>query len=373
MPAVIGVVCVSMLRIWFWIILFPLFGMGQPTKVRKIVLDAGHGGHDPGCIGAIAREKDITLSIALQCGQLIKQGLPDVEVIYTRTKDEFVPLHERARLANQADADLFISVHCNASRSKTAYGSETYVMGLHKTEENLEVAMRENSVVELEDNFSKSYGGFDPRSPEGFIVLAMHQNDYLERSILLASLVEEQFHQSTRKSRGIKQAGFLVLWQVTMPGVLIEVGFLTNREEEKFLASPQAQQQLARDIFIAIKRYKEFVEGLQPAEQTSTTAATVPKEPSAAGAASAAIDSSTAVTYRIQLYASVHQLEASDERFRHVLDALIIERTQQGTYRYMVGEFITVNEARKRLQYYKSQGYPDAFVVAYQNGKRIPL
>ncbi len=361
-----------MLRIWIWIILFPLVGMGQPAQLRKIVLDAGHGGHDPGCIGAIAREKDITLSIALQCGQLIQQGLPDVEVIYTRTKDEFVPLHERTRIANQADADLFISIHCNASRSKTAYGSETYVMGLHKTEDNLEVAMRENSVVELEDNFSKSYGGFDPRSPEGFIVLAMHQNDHLERSILLASFVEDQFHQSMRKSRGIKQAGFLVLWQVTMPGVLIEVGFLTNREEEKFLASPQAQQQIARDIFMAIKRYKEFVEGMQSAGQ-STMVAAVPHEPSAKGAATTVMDSNAAVTYRIQLYASVHQLDASDQRFRHVRDSLIIERTHQGAYRYMVGEFISVDEARKRLQYYRERGYADAFVVAYQYGKRIPF
>ncbi len=225
-------------------------------KVKKVVIDAGHGGKDPGCRGKHSREKEITLAISLKLGQYIESKFKDVKVIYTRKKDEFIPLHQRATIANKSGADLFISVHCNASKSK-AFGTETFVMGLDKSTNNLEVAMRENAVIQLETNYRSFYDGFDPSDPKTKIIFSLYQNSYLNQSINLASEIEKEFkNKAKRNSRGVKQAGFLVLYKTAMPSVLVETGFLTNSIEEKFLRSKDGQAYIASAIFRAFKKYK---------------------------------------------------------------------------------------------------------------------
>ncbi|MBI1193942.1 MAG: hypothetical protein GC205_12350 [Bacteroidetes bacterium] len=230
-------------------------------KVRKVVIDAGHGGHDHGCSGAHSKEKHVALQIALKVGAYIEKSLPDVEVIYTRKTDVFVELYERAAIANRADADVFVSIHCNANPNPTPYGTETYVMGLHRNEANLGVAKRENDVILLEDDYNHHYDGFDPNSPNAHIIFSLFQGAHLEQSIELAGRIEEQFSERVgRKSRGVKQAGFLVLYKTTMPAVLIETGFLTNANEENFLASEQGMDLMASAVFRAFRDYKVHTE-----------------------------------------------------------------------------------------------------------------
>lgn len=229
-------------------------------KLRKVVIDAGHGGKDPGCHGKSAKEAEVALKVALDLGKLITKELDDVKVIYTRDKNEFIELHDRAGLANKNNADLFISIHCNAGNPQ-AHGHETYTMGLHTSNGNLEVAKRENSVILKEDNYLEKYEGFDPTSPIAHILFSNFQNAFIENSLQFASKVEDQLEANAgHKRRGVKQAGFLVLWKTTMPAALIEIGYLTNAEEEKFLSDKENQQNIAQGIFEAFKEYKEQME-----------------------------------------------------------------------------------------------------------------
>ena len=229
--------------------------------VNRVVIDAGHGGKDPGAMGAHSREKDIALAIALKTGEYITKYLPDVEVIYTRKTDVFVELYKRAEIANDAKASLFISIHCNASKSTAASGTETYVMGLHKSAANLEVAKLENAAILNEDNFADMYDGFNPNQDEDYITLTMFQNAFLEQSTILADEIQRQFRERVkRKDRGVFQAGFLVLYRTTMPGVLIETGFISNPDDESFLMSEDGQAYIASAIFRAFKYYKEEME-----------------------------------------------------------------------------------------------------------------
>ena len=229
-------------------------------KIRTIVLDAGHGGKDPGTHGGKTKEKDVVLPVVLKVGKLLKARYPDLKVIYTRTTDNFIELHERAAVANRNDADLFISIHCNAG-PKHICGSETYAMGLHTTEGNLKVAKRENAVVLKEENYLNKYNGFDPNSPLAHIFFANIQNAYLDKSLRFAQAVENQFEGLDGKSsRGVKQAGFIVLWKTSMPAVLIELGFLTHSGEEKKLRSEEGQTALAKSILKAISKYKDEVD-----------------------------------------------------------------------------------------------------------------
>ncbi|GAB4015041.1 hypothetical protein GCM10028773_03690 [Spirosoma koreense] len=236
-----------------------------PNQVRTIVLDAGHGGKDPGTHGRYVKEKDINLDLILQLGRKIKKNHPNVRVIYTRSSDHFVDLYERGAIANRNRADLFISIHCNASPSSSrVYGTETYTLGLHKTERNLDVARRENAVILQEKNYQQTYKGFDPNSPLATIMLANYQHAFMGSSINFAEKIEKSFrHNADRKSNGVKQAGFIVLWKATMPSVLIESGYLTNPAEENFLRSDEGQEAISEAIYKAFARYKQEIEGEQ--------------------------------------------------------------------------------------------------------------
>ncbi|MDB5271893.1 MAG: N-acetylmuramoyl-L-alanine amidase [Chitinophagaceae bacterium] len=228
--------------------------------IKTIVIDAGHGGKDPGCSNSSQKEKLITLDIAMKLGELLQHNMPDVKVIYTRKDDHFVELHDRAAIANKAKADLFISIHVNAGPSQFK-GTETYCMGLHKGEQNLSVAQRENSSILLEKDQAKQYDGFDPNSPQSYILFSLYQSAYLANSTMLAGKIETEFEShNSRHSRGVKQAGFLVLWKTAMPSVLVESGFITHDEDAQYLGTEVGKMETAWGIFSAIEDYRNEIE-----------------------------------------------------------------------------------------------------------------
>lgn len=239
--------------------------LNKPSyKVDKIIIDAGHGGKDGGTIGAVSKEKDVALKIALELGTIIKEYLPDVEIIFTRNNDTFIELDERANIANKNGADLFVSIHCNAvDYSDKVKGTETWVMGLNKLEYNLNVSKRENSVILMEDNYTEKYEGFNPNDPGSHILFSLYQNAYLSNSLNLADKIEHQFKKRVgRNSRGVKQAPFVVLYKSSMPSVLVETGFLSNPSEERYLNDELGQTFIASGIFRAIRDYKVEIESM---------------------------------------------------------------------------------------------------------------
>ena len=339
------------------------------NSIRTLVIDAGHGGKDSGCHGKKSHEKHITLKIALKLGKYIEDAFPEITVIYTRKKDVFIPLFERAHLANKHKADLFISIHCNAvpkltEKGKKVQGTETFVMGLHTAKENLDVAKRENEVILLEKNYKKNYDGFDPNSPEGHIMLSMYQDAYLNQSISLAEKIEKQFQvRAKRISRGVKQAGFVVLRQTTMPSVLIEAGFLTNVTEEKFLKTDYGQNMIASGIYRAFKEYKNE---LDPTAEVlgvnkGVTSNNVPRAPKFA----------KGIVYKIQLGATSKLVNLKATPWSKVKQ-LEVQKVN-GIHKYLVGEYESYADCLKAQQYWKSHGFKDAFVVAYQDGNRISV
>ncbi|MEO9477454.1 MAG: N-acetylmuramoyl-L-alanine amidase [Cyclobacteriaceae bacterium] len=232
-------------------------------KIRKVVIDAGHGGKDPGTHGAISKEKDIALNISKELGRIINENIPDVEVVFTRKDDSFPTLESRPELANKVGADLFISIHANWVGNPNIHGTETYVMGVQNSGRNFEVAKRENSVILLEENYEARYDGFDPTSPESYILFSLTQSAYQERSLQLASMIEDQFKNRVgRRSRGVKQSSLWVLWNSAMPSVLVEVGYLSNPKEEKELNDELNQVYIASGIFRAFRDYKEEIESM---------------------------------------------------------------------------------------------------------------
>jgi len=237
----------------------------QKTELKTIVIDAGHGGKDPGCIGLgkSSYEKDVALDIALRLGKRIKVEMPDIKVIYTRKSDVFIPLWQRAAIANKNKADLFVSVHCNANESHSLHGTETYVMGLSKTKANLSVSKRENASILLEKDYSQNenYNGFDPNSDEAHIIFSLYQNAYRNQSLELAGKFQTEIEENQiRRNLGVKEAGFLVLWKTAMPSILVETGFLTNEQDLKYLTSETGKKRLASSIFEAVKEYKNNLE-----------------------------------------------------------------------------------------------------------------
>jgi N-acetylmuramoyl-L-alanine amidase len=248
------------------VFLFTSFtNLKQGSKTLVIVIDAGHGGKDPGSISKKVQEKTITIDVAKKLGKMLSDSLTDVKVIYTRSTDSFVELHERAKIANRNKADMFISIHCNHNGNVSAHGSETYVMGLYKSESNLDVSKRENEAILYEDGYEnqQDYEGFDPNSPEAHIIFSFYQNAFLDQSLTLAANIEKQLaaRKKVKKSRGVKQAGFIVLWKTTMPSVLVETGFISNQQEREYLNSDSGRKEVATSIYKAVKEYRTYLDG----------------------------------------------------------------------------------------------------------------
>ena len=365
--------------IFYLLLLYVPVLYGQ--KINTVVIDAGHGGHDTGALGKHSREKDITLSIALKLGTNIKENLKDVKVIYTRSLDEFIELFRRARIANENHADLFISIHCNANPSPTPFGTESYVMGLHRSSANLSVAKAENAAVLLEDDYVSNYDGFDPKSPEGNIFFSMLQNAFLDNSLAFASGVEKQFSDRLNLvSRGVKQAGFLVLYKTAMPGVLIETGFLSNQQDEKFLLSDAGQELIASAIYRAFREYKHQKEfGTAAPPDTSLIVRNKPdslklkvnNEDTSMPPAKKEETLVARIHYKVQFATSPENKELDMQQF-HELNNVKMYR-QEGLCKYTSGDFATLQEASVLRKGIIEKGYIDAFVVVFLGDKRITL
>jgi N-acetylmuramoyl-L-alanine amidase len=351
-------------------------------KVRVIVLNAGHGGSDPGCHGLKHFEKDVALSITLKVGKYIEENLKDVKVIYTRKSDVFVPLNEIASHANKNNADLFVCIHCNAAVNKQVFGSETYVMGLHKTKGNLEVAKRENAAILYEEDYKKKYEGFDPNSDEANIIFNMYQNAFLEQSLNYASKVQEEFKKNKNLTdKGVKQAGFLVLWKTSMPSVLIETGFLTNAEEEKYLGSQKGQDQIAFAIYKAFKNYKAEVEGYDagPENEIRPRISEEQVEAIEQHLHSPVVDTlkppaplvENKIFFKIQIANSSKKIPLNSSKFSSVKNVEEIEEDK--TFKYLTGNFKTMEEAFEEQRRLRKQGFSDAFTVAFINGKKSSM
>src|SRR5690606_13895449 len=295
-----------------------------------VVIDAGHGGKDPGCHGASAQEKHVCLAMALMLGDMIKKNYPEIKVVYTRDKDVFVELADRAKIANKNNADLFICIHANAA-SPQAYGTETYVLGLHSTESQQQVAERENSIIHLEDDGGAKYKDFD-MSPDAIIARQIQLSVFLAQSIHFASKVQSEFKAIGRHDRGVKQAGFLVLYKTTMPTVLIETGFLTNPAEEKFLASPESQRIMAYSMFTAFKKYKNELEGIEGEIEKSPNVINNTKPEDNTNKAT-----DDQIVFKVQIETSEKRVPLTDPKFKGYT---VHEYQQDGLYKYTVGQYI---------------------------------
>jgi len=418
------------------LILLALTSFTLPNKppkyqVKTIVIDPGHGGHDSGCLGSSSMEKHIALAVSLKLGELIEKYFPDIRVVYTRKTDVFVELYERAAIANRSKADLFICIHCNSGPS-AAYGAETFVMGLHKTDDNLNVARRENESALLEKDYQTNYEGYDPKSPEAHIIFSLYQNTYMEQSLAFASRLQYEFeNHSGRNNRGVKQAGFLVLYRTAMPSVLIELGFLTNTKDERFLASNEGQSSMANSILRAFTTYKNDQErkagggekggsdSNSNSNRSSTSAALSPSDShrtdsnptkgtnAAKGSSKDSITGSSASnkvvetdtirrqnttnqTSNTPVSVSADAGKSNGLHFVIQIGALPIAAaskpntyskaegvhfidTEDGLRRYFVGRFADDVEAGKNLAKVKKLGFADAFVCGIYNGKKISV
>lgn len=377
----------------------------QNTKFT-LVIDAGHGGHDPGAIGTISREKDINLAVSLQLGALVEKNLKDVNVVFTRKTDKYLTLQERADVVNNNHADLFICVHTNSAKSSLAFGSETFTLGLAKSKANLDVAMRENSVILLEDDYKTKYKGFDPASVESYIMFEFMQDKYIDKSIDLASTIQKQFSNFARRSdRGVRQAGFWVLHRSACPSVLVELGFISNPAEERFLSSESGQKDMATAIYNAFVNFKrdhdkksgkqtenqKYVEITERSTENSFAqpvdseteavqpeTATETKTTTEAKATDSASISNTVVTvfnntdvkpvFKVQLFVSRVKLKPNASDFKGLKEVDYFE--ENGMYKYTIGvetEYNKIAKIRKEI----IGKFPDAFIIAFVGNKKI--
>ena len=330
----------------------------------KVVLDAGHGGTDPGNTGNGYLEKNIVLKIAKEVGKLLASDR-QIEVIYTRKDDTFIELHERGSIAHNAEADLFVSIHCDSFEpNANVHGAGTFVLGLHENDRNFEIAKKENSVILLEDNYEQKYDGFDPNSPESVISITMMQEEYLDQSLLLASLIQQNFsNQVKRKDRLVKQAGFLVLRNTFMPSVLVETGFLTNKKEGAFLNSKNGQQKIAKAIYDAIKTYKK--------QHDANTIVDVKPEPQKPIAKLEESRVFKGVDFKVQIASSTKKVPTKAYNFKGLEG---IERIRIGAHhKYYYGKTSDYTEVKKAQELAKEKGYIGAFVVAFKSGKKISV
>ena len=388
--------------ICFGLFISPFCTNSIEAKDFVVVIDAGHGGHDPGALGKFSKEKTINLNVALKLGRQIKRNCPDVKVIYTRERDVFIPLGKRADIANNAKADLFISIHTNSvAKNNTAKGASTWTLGLAKSDANLEVAKRENSVILYESDYKTRYAGFNPNSAESYIIFEFMQDKYMSQSVHLASLVQKEFrHTCKRADRGVHQAGFLVLKASAMPSILVELGFISHPEEERYLNSEAGSTTLANGIFRAFLSYKreheirmtgssrtvlpeetdagkiEEVDTIE--EKTNTTRETVQKPTTPAannagtkqntGKASGKQTDSTGPVFKIQILTSSRPIATNDKRLKGLKG---VEHYQEGgLYKYTYGASTDYNKV-VRTKREIAPKFKDAFIIAFKDGKKM--
>lgn len=347
-----------------------------------LVLDAGHGGQDAGAIGSFSKEKNINLTYVLALGEKIAANHKDVKIIYTRTTDVFIPLNERAQIANKANADLFVSIHTNSAKNKTANGTETFTLGHARSKENMELAMLENSVILLEEDYQKTYQGFDPNSTDSYIMFQFMQDQYMEQSIKFADLIQQNFSKNTPLTdRGVRQAGFLVLRATTMPSVLVELGFISNREEEKYLNRKENQDKMVDAIYEAFVNYKRVLEkknGGQPIEHGKNTTihtTPTPQQTTTSTPTQKPTNTSTVVTesnilFKVQFLVSKKKYKEGNAIFKGVTN--IDSYVENGFYKYTTGSTSDI-DAINQLKNNVAKKFPDAFVIAYKNGKRCNI
>lgn len=388
--------------IWylFWVVsclfTWPTNGWAADKTTFTVVIDAGHGGNDPGAMGNKAKEKHINLNVALKLGRLIEAGNPDVKVVYTRKTDVFVPLHRRAEIANNAKADLFISVHTNsvASRNAQVQGTETYTLGLHRTEENLEVAKKENSVILIEDDYKQQYAGFNPNSAESYIIFEFLQDKYMAQSVGFAKMIQRQFSQNSRRTdKGVHQAGFLVLRETSMPSVLIELGYITNPSEAAYLTSDSGSSSLARSIYQAFLKYKQQQTGkpnapeaeniqveeslqsvpavqeeIPPQESAPVRPATKTKSSSDKTVKPSKADSDAPV-FKIQILTSGKALDKGNKQFKGLSPVDYFK--ENGIYKYTYCESTDYNYVLRQKRNVVDAKFKDAFIIAFKNGEKV--
>lgn len=358
------------------------------THVSVVVIDPGHGGKDTGAAVGKAMEKDIVLDLALRLGESIQKKYPDIKVIYTRKTDVFIPLHERAKIANKNKADLFISIHINGTDNSYARGTETFVLGDHRSDDNFEVVKKENSVILLEDDYSTTYEGFDPNSSESYIMFANTQSEYFDQSVMFASEIQSQFRHIGRVDRSVKQAGFLVLRQAAMPSVLIEAGFISHPDERNYLVSTNGKTFLSEAIFKAFESYKRKIENKssfavksESNENQAQEKAQAPKKSEIESQRETdsnvvevvpekSVQKKPDIYFTVQIAASTKKLETVASNFKGLKNVFSIRNGN--TYRYYAGKFGSVNDANTHHKSIKAK-YPDAFVVAIENNQVISV
>lgn len=372
----------------------------RSNKLSKICIDPGHGGDKPGARGSRSLEKDINLAVGIKLGELIKEHLKDVEVIYTRKTDIDVALIKRSQIASKNKADLFISIHCNASPSRDAFGTETFAMGLTKSKENIEVAKKENADILSEANYQETYDGFDPNSPESSIFFSLYQNAYMEQSLSFADKIQKQFSTNTGLyNRGVKQAGFLVLFKTPMPAILTEIGFISNHREETYLISQKGQYEIAASIFRAICEYKIYKEGAKfiiPSIESLVPKSAIKadeelkqieiekqllaqakererrnKEEERDSINSENTTNQKDLIYRVQFYTSPEKIDINHSKFKDFENIWTYQ--DKDLWKYTSGEFDDYSNALALQKDIKKKGYKDAFVVIFYNDSRITL
>lgn len=389
--------------ICLWLLVSPSNVSSVWAKDFVVVIDAGHGGHDPGAIGKISKEKNINLKVALKLGNLIKQNCNNVKVVYTRSKDVFIPLDRRAEIANNAKADLFISIHTNAlANNRTAKGASTWTLGLAKSDANLEVAKRENSVILYEDDYKTRYAGFNPNSAESYIIFEFMQDKYMEQSVHLASLVQKQFrHHCKRVDRGVHQAGFLVLKASAMPSILVELGFISTPEEERYLNTEEGSSTLAKGIYRAFLSYKREHE----IRLTGSSRTALPNDDEVTDTEVAQIDSTESenkkpqniprtdklvteaktqrpivvesttndseITFKIQILTSSRPLSKNDKRLKGLKDVDYYK--ENGLYKYTYGASSDYNKVLRTRRNTVTPLFKDAFIIAFRNGEKMNI
>lgn len=358
-------------------LLFPSFGYQVAAQQFTIVIDPGHGGRDSGARGNSINEKDINLAVALKLGKMISDNHSDVKVVYTRSTDKFVELDERAEIANRNKADLFMSIHANAVKTGTVRGTETYTLGLARTDENLEVAKRENAAILLEDDYLQKYEGFDPNSTESYIIFEFMQNKYMEQSVSLASEIQKCFVSAKRSDRGVRQAGFLVLRKTSMPSVLVELGYITNADEARYMKSASGQHELTTALYSAFVKHKREhdrkkgaltnVANVSPG--VKVVSASTETEQKLVEAKSTVTKVKVGVTvYKIQILTADKKLPANSKRFKGYKD--IECYMENGVYKYTYGESTDFKAIQKQYRTV-AKDFKDAFVVTFRDGKRV--